>query len=103
MSDHYQSSFPTRLNRTGIYNRVSALVPELRWRRAESEAEGAHIVSGANELGFVVQFFLYESEHGSAGVLIWGPPEQELRSKLIDQVIPELRRAVPGEGEGPNR
>ncbi|MGI9599047.1 MAG: hypothetical protein ACR2QK_22980 [Acidimicrobiales bacterium] len=110
MEDYYTATVRTELNRQGIYNHVSAAVPELRWRRAESEADGAHIVSGSNDLGFGITFYLYEDEMNTArvsvslrsatadesGSVAW---QEELRSKLFDEVFPRLEAAVPGDGE----
>ncbi len=110
MGELYRATVETELNRDGIYNHVSIAVPELRWRRAESEADGAHIISGSNDLGCRVTFYLYEDEIGRASVsmslrsatpdangsVAW---QEDLRAKLFDVVFPALESTEPGPGE----
>lgn len=110
MSDRDWITVRTELNREGIFKRVSDAVPELRWRRGESEYSGELFVTGWNQLGAHVQFYLTEDQAGAATVSVslgQARPDEDgstdwvehLRAKLLDEVFPALEQAAPGPGE----
>ncbi len=102
MEDYHQEVIPTVLSRDQLFELVTTLLPELAWRRGESEAEGALNVSGRNDLGAVVTFWFdsdryretsvtvsfRSAEPDGDGSMAWRPALEE---QLTGEVFPAIR------------
>ncbi len=102
MEDYHQEVIPTVLHRDQLFELVQTLLPELRWRRGESEAEGALNVSGRNDLGAVVTFWFDSDRYRETSVSVSfrsAKPDGDgsmawrraLEDRLTDEVFPALR------------
>lgn len=101
MTDYFSVTIETKLDCDGIFDRMESLLPDLRWRRGESEMQGARTVGGRNDLGATVKFWLYDSntdqteveislrgaEPDEQGDTAW---QQNLVGRLFDEIFPDL-------------
>lgn len=102
VDDRYWEVIPTALGREQLFELVSTLMPELSWRRGESEGDGSRTVSGWNGEGAMVTFrfesgrfretTLSASFDGAAPGTD-GPPgsRQALEDRLFGEVLPAIR------------
>lgn len=102
MEDYHQEVIPTVLNRDQLFELVQTLLPELQWRRGESEAEGALTVTGRNGLGATITFWFDSDRHRQTtasvsfrgatpdadGSMAW---RQALEERLTGEVCPAIR------------
>jgi len=102
MDDYHREVIPTALLRDQLFELVESMVPELQWRRGESEAEGAKTVSGWNDRGAKVTFWFDSdrrrqtsvavsfraAEPDADGTMGW---RRALEDRLTDEVFPAIR------------
>ncbi len=112
MEDYHREVIPTALHRDQLFELVQALLPELEWRRGESEAEGALNVSGRNGLGAVVTFWFDSDRYRQTSVTVSfrsakpdGDGSMAWRRALEEQLTGEVFPAIaanprPGLAQG---
>lgn len=102
MEDYHQEVIATDLDRDQLVELLASMMPELEWRRGESEAQGARTVSGRNGLGARVTFWLEDDRPRQVTVEIsfrgarpdadggdaW---QQALVDRLRGEVFPAVR------------
>jgi len=101
MEDYHQEVIPTVLSRDQLFELVKTLLPELAWRRGESEAEGALNVSGRNDLGAVVTFWFDSDRYREISASVSfrsakpdGDGSMAWRRALEDQLTGEVFPAI---------
>lgn len=102
MAYNYRRRLETTLNRDAVHARVVDLLPELAWRSGESELSNELMVTGTDELGFLIKFTLHEYEAGGSvriAVDDEHPTGRQLANKIVEVVLPRLESEQPGPGE----
>ena len=97
MSKHHERKILTSFGQQAIFERISHLLPDMSWRRGESEQEGALRVSGQHPQGAWVEFWLYDDDAANVFTMI-SPSEADpglvISATWFDDFVARLDKEV---------
>lgn len=97
MEDYHQQVIVTDLDRDLLFELLESTMPDLAWRRGESEAEGALTISGRNRLGGRITFWFDDDRRGQVTVSVsfrGAGPDGEGSTAWQPALVDRLQREV---------